>query len=237
MDASRPSPDRSPPPGTSAARAEAAPIVTIDGPAGTGKSSVARQLAERLGYAFLDTGAMYRAVAFLCQQDGSDPSDAAAAAAVAQRVTFDADNRLCVDDQPAGPQLRSLEVTQAASLVAQHAAVRRRLVELQRQFGAAAATVTEGRDQGTVVFPQAAHKFFLTASAEERARRRQRELAAAGEAVALDELTEQIRQRDARDESREVAPLKPAADAIVIDTTDLELAGVVDELVRRCTKR
>lgn len=213
------------------------PVVTIDGPAGTGKSSVARELASRLGFRFLDTGAMYRAVAFLCLDRGHRSDDSGEAAAAAAHVSLDEAGALCVDGQPAGDQLRTPDVTQTASVVAQHAAVRERLVPLQRRFGELLPTVTEGRDQGTVVFPDAAVKFFLDATAEERAKRRQTELAAIGTPVELSELIGQIESRDARDRSRTVAPLRPADDAIVVDTTSLSLAEVVDRLETDARRR
>lgn len=206
------------------------PVVTIDGPAGTGKSSVARELARRLGFHFLDTGAMYRAVAMLCLARGDDPTDAAAASGVVASLSIGPDGRLAIDGCVADDALRTPEVTQAASLVAQHAAVRERLVAVQQEFGCVRPTVTEGRDQGTVVFPNAAVKFFLDASVEERARRRQRDVEAAGQHVSLDELTEQIRVRDDRDRNRAVAPLRPADDAEVIETSSLSLDAVADRL-------
>lgn len=208
-------------------------IVTIDGPAGTGKSTVARRLAERLGFEFLNTGAMYRAVALVCLERGVSPADAPAVGGVPQTVqlTFRG-NRLWLDGRDVSDDLRSAAVTEAASLVASNPQVRQQLVALQRRAAAGVDLVTEGRDQGTVVFPQAECKFFLTASAEERAQRRLRELADQGRDVTLEEILADQRLRDERDATRAIAPLKPAPDAIVIDSSTLTIDDVLDQMER-----
>jgi cytidylate kinase len=213
-------------------------IVTLDGPAGSGKSSVARQLAERLGFAFLDTGAMYRAVAFCCVDQKLSLDDAAAIGKLALSLRMDvAADRVLINGSDVTEQLRSQGVTEAASRVAMLPAVREALVKLQRQAAAGKNMVTEGRDQGTVAFPSAECKFYLTAQPQERARRRQRELEDQGQRVELDEVLRQILERDERDASRAVAPLKPAADALIIDTTSLEQSEVLDRLERAVRER
>lgn len=213
-------------------------IVTIDGPAGTGKSSVARTLAERLGFEFLNTGAMYRAVALACLECRIRPDSEAEAAELSTRLAIRfADNKIFLDGRDVSDDIRWDEVTQAASVVASNPAVRRQLVELQRACGIDANLVTEGRDQGTIVFPHAECKFFLTASPEERARRRLQELAAQGRDISLAELLVQQAERDQRDETRACAPLKPAADALCIDTSQLTQDAVVEELLRHVRKR
>ncbi|HTN02424.1 MAG TPA: (d)CMP kinase [Planctomycetaceae bacterium] len=209
-------------------------IVTIDGPAGTGKSTVARQLADRLGFEFLNTGAMYRAVALACLRRGVDPAADAAADAVAAQLSIRfAHHRLLLNDEDVTEAIRQPEVSHAASQVAAIPAVRARLVELQRGAAEGIDLVTEGRDQGTVVFPEAECKFFLTASPEERALRRQRELAEQGQDIQLEEILQQQTERDDRDLNRTVAPLKPAIDAELLDTSHMPLAEVLDHLERR----
>lgn len=206
-------------------------IVTIDGPAGTGKSTVARILADRLGFEFLNTGAMYRAVAYACLQKHLDLANERAIGDVTEclEITFSR-NRLILNGSDVTDAIRGQEVTQSASIVAENPAVRRRLVELQRSFGQGSHLVTEGRDQGTTVFPNAEYKFFLTASREERAKRRQRELEENGSFISLADLIEQQDLRDRRDEGRACSPLRPAADARVIDTTEMTLSDVAGHL-------
>ncbi len=206
-------------------------IVTIDGPAGTGKSSVARMLADRLGFEFLNTGAMYRAVAYACLQRQLDLASEQAVGDVAHSLEiFFSNNRLLLGKEDVTEAIRGQEVTQSASIVAANPVVRKRLVELQRIVGQGTNLVTEGRDQGTIVFPNAECKFFLTASPEERARRRQRELLEKGDNISLEELLEQQKLRDLRDETRACSPLKPAPNAIIIDTTQMTLSHVASHL-------
>lgn len=206
-------------------------IVTIDGPAGTGKSTAARGLAARLGFDFLDTGAMYRAIGLACLARGLDPGDHAAAAgiAAATRIEFEAD-RVLVDGRDVTATIRTSEASRAASIVAQIPAVRDELVRQQRRLAAGLNIVCEGRDQGTVAFPDAECKFFLTADPQERARRRQRELAAQGEHIDLADLLAEQTARDERDANRAAAPLRPAADALIVDTTGLDAEAVLDRL-------
>ena len=206
-------------------------IITIDGPAGTGKSTVARDLAERLGFAYLDTGAMYRAVGLACLQRGVDPGDARAAAAVTARVTIHVDGREArLDGVDVTEKIRTPAATAAASIVAQNPAIRAWLVELQREIASRGDYVCEGRDQGTVVFPDAGAKFFVTATPEVRARRRVDELAARGEQVSLDDMLAQQEERDRRDAERDVAPLRPASDAVQIDTSELTTEDVISRM-------
>lgn len=213
-------------------------IVTIDGPAGTGKSTVARLLAERLGFEFLNTGAMYRAVALACLERQVPPDDERRVADVARGLSIRfAENHIYLDGRDVSEDIRWEEVTQTASIVASNPDVRQQLVELQRACANGTNLVTEGRDQGTIVFPHAECKFFLTASAEERAERRRKELAAQGRELSMAELLAQQAERDRRDETRACAPLKPAEDAIQIDTSHLTLDAVVDELVRHVRQR
>jgi cytidylate kinase len=213
-------------------------VITIDGPAGAGKSTAAKALANRLGFDFLDTGAMYRAVALAAIRSGVDLDDESALATLVTGVRLEMPpGRVVLDGDDVSSLIRTPDVSTGASKVAVSAAVRTRLVELQRRIAAGRDVVCEGRDQGTVVFPDAARKFFLIADPVERARRRQRQLAAAGTVVELEELVRTQQERDRRDAARDLAPMVPAADALVLDTTALTLDDVVARLeqeVRSC---
>ena len=208
-------------------------VIAIDGPVGSGKSTVARRVAERLGYLYLDTGAMYRAVGLLATEAGVSLDDEAAVVriAAAAHLRFDGAGRLYDGDRCVDGLIRSLEMGAAASVVSVLSGVRRLLVERQRQLGAGADIVMEGRDIGTNVFPGAEVKVFLTARPEIRAARRSAELRARGEIVDDDEVLEALVERDRRDSEREFAPLRRDQDALEVDTSDLTLDEVVDVLV------
>lgn len=214
-------------------------IVAIDGPSGAGKSTVARRLAQRLGIPFLDTGAMYRAIALRVLEAGVDPDDARAVASLAERaevsVRLDASGRadILLDGQPVEPRIRTAEVGAVTSRIAIHAAVRSRLAALQRELARRHGGVLEGRDIGTQVVPEARFKFYLDAPLAVRAERRHAELAAAGQGVAAEEIERQLAERDARDRGRATAPLAVAADAVRLDTAERSPDEIVDELVRR----
>ncbi|MCI0462058.1 MAG: (d)CMP kinase [Gemmataceae bacterium] len=214
-------------------------IVTIDGPAGAGKSSAARALARRLGFEFLDTGAMYRAVTLAGLRARIDFDDESALARLAASLELEMPpgGRVVLDGEDITDRIRTAEVTAASGKVASSPGVRSRLVELQRTIAVGRHMVTEGRDQGTIVFPDAARKFFLVADPRERARRRHREMLARGEQVPIEEVLAAQEARDARDAARDIAPMVPAADAILLDSTSLTLEQVVDRMeqeVRRC---
>ena len=206
------------------------PVVTLDGPAGAGKSTVAREVARRLGYRHLDTGALYRAVTVLALRRGVAMSDGAALAALARdaRIGFDAAGRVRVEGEDVSREIRSAAVTAAVSAVARHAAVRTAILPLQRAFASGGGMVAEGRDLGTVVFPDATTKVFLDATLPERAERRARELARPEEKGRLEA---ELRERDRQDSERETAPLKLAPDMIYVDTTGLTVAEVCEQIV------
>jgi len=206
-------------------------IVTIDGPAGAGKSSAARELARRLGFRFLDTGAMYRAVTLAARQRGLDLADADALGQLVKQIRVElAGDRVLLDGVDVTSAIRKFDITAAIHYAADNPAVRSQLVVWQRDAAAGSDVVTEGRDQGTVVFPDAECKIFLTADEVERAQRRHRDLVARGEAISFEEVLENQRQRDQRDASRPVGALKKADDAIEVFTDRRTPDEVVNEL-------
>jgi CMP/dCMP kinase len=206
-------------------------IVAIDGPAGAGKSSAARALAGRLGFRFLDTGAGYRALALAALRRELDWNDATALAGLAKELHIEVgDTLVLLDGEDVTRTIRTLAVTTATHFAASNPAVRAHLVELQRRAAADDDIVTEGRDQGTVVFPNARCKIFLTASPRERAARRFADLTARGEQVTFDDVLAEQNQRDERDAGREVGPLRPAHDAIEVVTDGLSPEQVVGHL-------
>jgi cytidylate kinase len=222
-------------------------VITIDGPAASGKSTVARRLAEKLDATFLDTGAMYRAVTIAAKDAGVDLSDERKLLEVIEKSEFEflpepGKMRTLVDGIDVTEQIRQPDITASARHIASAPKVRAKLVQMQREFASRhKKIVTEGRDQGTVAFPDADIKFYLTASLPERARRRQAELRAEGCNQSLEQVRQAIEQRDKSDQSRAVGPLVPAKDAIVIDTTGLTVEQVVGKLLgcvqEKCLKK
>ncbi len=218
-------------------------IITIDGPAGSGKSTAAKQLAKALGYAYLDTGAMYRAVTLAALRAGTNLEDGAALASLARGLDLRLEDdggelRVILNGQDVSRAIRSGEVSDHSHYVARAPAVREVLVALQRRIGrrlaaALGGVVAEGRDQGSVVFPDADAKFYLDATPEVRARRRYEEMAADGQEVSYQAVLEAILARDGRDRNRAVAPLVKPQGAVEIDTTDMTIEQVTRQLRRR----
>jgi len=210
-------------------------IIAIDGPAGAGKSTVAKRVAECLGYIYVDTGAMYRAVAWKSLQTGVPLTNPEGITALAHAMTIHFDRsdgqRIFADGVDVTEAIRTADATRLSSPVSAIPGVRRRMVEMQREMGADGGVVMEGRDIGTVVFPNAEVKVFLIASPDERAKRRKLELAEKGIEADLAELAADMRERDERDSSREDSPLKQAEDAVAIDTTDLTIDQVVEHIL------
>ncbi|MBI4512338.1 MAG: (d)CMP kinase [Deltaproteobacteria bacterium] len=210
-------------------------VVAIDGPAGAGKSTVSKKLARALGYRLLDTGAIYRAVALEATRQGVSWDDARTCAAIAKGLridfVFEGDaNRVILGGEDVTEAIRTPDMSQGASRVSAHPEVREALLALQRRLGESGGVVAEGRDVGTVVFPDAKAKFFLTAPPEVRARRRYEELRAKGYEVDLDATVAEVISRDQRDETRAAAPLKQAEDAVVIDSAGLNPDDVVHKM-------
>lgn len=207
-------------------------IVTIDGPAGAGKSSAARRLAERLGFGFLDTGSMYRAVTWAALQRGVELDDDEALEQIACEVNIELqDDRVMVDGRDVTKEIRTFEITVATRYAADHPGVRARLVELQREVAQGRDFVTEGRDQGSEVFPDAECKIYLTADEQVRAERRYHDLLARGEQVTFEEVFARQQDRDLRDAARHVGALVKTDDAIEVLTDGLTPEEVVDRLV------
>lgn len=217
-------------------------VVTIDGPAGAGKSTVARGLALALGYRLLDTGAMYRAVALLARRQGVawDDAEVLARMAAALDVAFELDsdvNRVQVAGEDVTAAIREPDISYGASRVSSVPAVRAALLDLQRRLGNQGGVVVEGRDTGTVVFPGADVKFFLTASDDVRARRRHEELVQSGQGGTYEGTLEDMRARDQRDASRAVAPLLQAEDAVLVDSSSMSLEAVIDTMLAEVQRR
>lgn len=216
-------------------------VIAVDGPAGAGKSTVARAVAARLGYIYVDTGAMYRAVALLALRHCIPTSDAAGLLAVLERSelrlapqTPGEPNRVFLGDEDVTEAIRLPEVNAKVSQVAQHAAVRERMVALQRQWARDGGIVMDGRDIGTVVLPDADVKVFLVADIDVRARRRWDEMQAKGLDVTYDAIRRQLQERDQHDATRQESPLRKAVDAVEIDTSHKEIPAVVEEILKLC---
>ena len=217
-------------------------VVTLDGPSGSGKGTISRAVARHLGWHLLDSGALYRLVALAGLERGLERDDVQGHARIAgtMAVRFDAaadEEHILLEGREVTDAIRSEEVGQSASRVAAWPAVREALLERQRAFAVFPGLVADGRDMGTVVFPQAPLKIFLTASPEERARRRYNQLKQKGSSASLSALSREIAERDARDSSRATAPLVPAADAVVIDSTRLDIEAVLAQVIELGRRR
>lgn len=208
------------------------PVITLDGPAASGKGTVAELVARELGFHYLDSGALYRIVTLAALKAGVDPADSEGLTAVAEKLSPVFENgRILLEGEDVTLAIRSEEVSRATSKVAVVPGVRRALFDLQRRAARAPGLVADGRDMGTVVFPEAPLKVFLTASARVRAERRYKQLTARGETADLDLLTKDLEERDRRDRERAEAPLKPAADARLLDTTEMGIEEAVKKVL------
>jgi cytidylate kinase len=216
-------------------------IITVDGPAGAGKSTVSKALAIRMGYRYLDSGAMYRAFAYVVWKAEKNGKSLGVKSLVkdfqVRCALMDGEMRIFVQSEDITREIRTPPISMLASKLSTLKEVRDRLTELQRALGQGGGLVAEGRDMGTVVFPQAQVKFFLDASLQERARRRYQDLIRLEQALAFEAVLEEMAQRDRRDASRDLAPLKPAPDAIRIDSTDLSPEEVVQAMYREVQRR
>lgn len=217
-------------------------IVAIDGPAGAGKSTVAKRLAKELGYTYMDTGAMYRAFAWRVMEQGMDLSDERELRRVLQETNIELVEHfgrpgVLLNGVDVTDRIRTPELSQLASRISTSKIVRERMVELQRAIGSQGGVVAEGRDIGTVVFSDAEVKIYLDASSQERARRRFEEFRGQGSRVTMEETVSEMEERDRRDKERDVAPLRKAEDALVIDSTDSAVDGVVERIMQEIKKK
>lgn len=211
-------------------------LIAIDGPAGTGKSSVSRYLAQHLDFIYVDTGAIYRSLAYLVSKYSVNPDDVDGVLLLIPRIEIMVDKknhctRAIIDSQPVGDGLRTEEISRLASIISQHGRVREALLSIQRDLALVIekGAIFEGRDIGTVVFPKADVKIFITANSETRARRRYNELKSLNKDITYDDILQSIKRRDQRDETRAASPTQRAADAHIIDTSDLTLTEVIDK--------
>ncbi|MEN6331543.1 MAG: (d)CMP kinase [Smithella sp.] len=217
-------------------------VITIDGPAGAGKSTVSKIVAKRLGYIYLDTGALYRALAYKALKDKIILDDMDAINSLCSNTRIYLNNiegkiKVYVDGEDVGDKLRTEEIGLAASKISTFPVVRQRLLELQREAGARGGIVTEGRDMGSVVFPHADYKFFLDADIEERIKRRYNELLNKGNSSEIQSIRKDMLARDKQDSKREIAPLKPTSSSIIIDSTKLSIPEVVEKIIRQVSNK
>ena len=217
-------------------------IVAIDGPSGAGKSTLAKRVAREFGFMYLDTGALYRALGLKVLRQGAEVADDARMAQLVEATDIDLTERdghleVFLDGEEVSALIRTPEVSQMASRVSALKAVRLKLFELQRALARRGSVVAEGRDIGTVVFPEAEVKIFLDASAKERARRRSEELRAAGRAVGIEDTQREMEERDRRDRERELAPLRKAEDALTIDSSSLDAEAVAERVIKKIRSR
>lgn len=216
------------------------PVIAIDGPSGVGKSTISRKVAARYGFTYLDTGAMYRAVGWYLVEHGIDIDDISAVESALEQITItllpaekeDDDVGVLLNGENISAQIRTPSISMVASTVSAQGAVRAKLTALQQEIGARGRVVAEGRDTGTVVFPSATHKFYLDATAEARAGRRARQLRERGEEVDEAQLLEMTIARDKQDSERQIAPLRKAEDAVLIDTTELDVDQVCEVITK-----
>ncbi|MBI4709521.1 MAG: (d)CMP kinase [Nitrospirae bacterium] len=207
-------------------------IITIDGPSGAGKSTIAKLLAQKLGYTYLDTGALYRAVAWKVRHDNADPDDSGRLQDLLGKIDITlSENKIIVNGTDVTSMIRTPEISELSSKVSAVPAVRKHLFKLQREIGLKGRVVLEGRDTGTVIFPEAENKFFLDAGPEERGRRRYKELKGKSPEATLKETIDGIKTRDERDSTRQSAPLKRTDDMIYIDTSNLTIEQVIAKIM------
>lgn len=217
-------------------------IITIDGPAGAGKSTVSKILAKKLGYIYLDTGSLYRALAYKALKDRIILNDVSELNSLCASISItlkniDGQMKVYVDGEDVGDKIRTEEIGLTASRMSAVPVVRQRLLDLQREAGADGGIVTEGRDMGSVVFPNADYKFYLDADIEERIKRRHKELLEKGNSPEFELVQKDMLVRDKQDSKREIAPLKPTSSSIIIDSTKLSVLEVVEEIIRQMSDK